>query len=114
RVLIITDRTELDEQIERVFKGVDEDIQRSQSGAHLLASINQPNPWLLCSLVHKFGRHAEDDDESAANDYIEELRKNLPNNFSVKGNVFVFVDECHRTQSGRLHDAMKAILVNDS
>ena len=113
RVLIITDRTELDEQIEKVFKGVDEDIQRSQSGAQLLASINEPNPWLLCSLVHKFGRHG-DDDEHAADDYIGELRKNLPKDFSVKGNLFVFVDECHRTQSGSLHDAMKAILVSDS
>lgn len=111
RVLIITDRTELDEQIEKVFKGVDEDIERSRSGAHLLASVNEPNPWLLCSLVHKFGRHSEDD-ENAADDYIEELRKNLPKDFSVKGNLFVFVDECHRTQSGKLHDAMKAILVS--
>ena len=113
RVLIVTDRTELDEQIEKVFKGVDEDIERSRSGAHLLASVNEPNPWLLCSLVHKFGRH-NDDDENAADDYIEELRKNLPKDFSVKGNLFVFVDECHRTQSGKLHDAMKAILVSDS
>lgn len=114
RVLIITDRTELDEQIEKVFKGVDEEIQRSQSGAHLMASINEPNPWLLCSLVHKFGHHGDDEDENSADDYIEELRKNLPKDFSVKGNLFVFVDECHRTQSGKLHDAMKAILVNKS
>lgn len=114
RVLIITDRTELDEQIEKVFKGVDETIERSKSGADLLASINQPNPWLLCSLVHKFGRHGEDSDEMEAEDYIEELRKNLPKDFSVKGNLFVFVDECHRTQSGTLHDAMKAILVSES
>ena len=114
RVLIITDRTELDEQIEKVFKGVDEDIQRSSSGAHLLASINEPNPWLLCSLVHKFGHHSDDDDEDSANDYIEELRKSLPKDFSVKGNLFVFVDECHRTQSGKLHDAMKAILISDA
>ncbi|PXX47169.1 type I restriction endonuclease subunit R [Undibacterium pigrum] len=114
RVLIITDRTELDEQIEKVFKGVDEDIQRSSSGAHLLASINAPNPWLLCSLVHKFGRHIDDEDENAADDYIDELRKNLPANFSVKGNLFIFVDECHRTQSGKLHDAMKAILVSEA
>ena len=35
RVLIITDRTELDEQIERVFKGVNEDIHRTQSGPDL-------------------------------------------------------------------------------
>ena len=32
RVLLITDRTELDEQIEKVFKGVSEDIHRTQSG----------------------------------------------------------------------------------
>jgi type I restriction enzyme R subunit len=27
-----------------------------------------------------------------------------------KGNLFVFIDECHRTQSGDLHEAMKTIL----
>lgn len=112
RVLIITDRTELDEQIEKVFKGVDEKIERSKSGAGLLASLNESNPWLLCSLVHKFGRHGEDDDETSTEEYLEELKGNLPKDFSVKGNLFVFVDECHRTQSGRLHDAMKAILVS--
>ena len=36
RVLIITDRTELDEQIEKVFKGVNEDIYRTKSGADLV------------------------------------------------------------------------------
>jgi type I restriction enzyme R subunit len=116
RVLIITDRTELDEQIEKVFKGVDEDIERSKSGAGLLASLNQPNPWLMCSLVHKFGRkgeQSEKSDELATQDYIEELKSHLPKDFSVKGNLFVFVDECHRTQSGALHEAMKAILVAD-
>jgi len=42
--------------------------------------------------------------------YIEELQKALPAGFAAKGNLFVFVDECHRTQSGELHKAMKAIL----
>jgi type I restriction enzyme R subunit len=114
RVLIITDRTELDEQIEKVFTGVDETIERSKSGEGLLASINQPNPWLMCSLVHKFGRKGEQAEEAATQSYIEDLKKNLPKDFSVKGNLFVFVDECHRTQSGSLHDAMKAILVAES
>ncbi len=41
---------------------------------------------------------------------IEELREALPTDFKAKGNIFVFVDECHRTQSGDLHEAMKAIL----
>jgi type I restriction enzyme R subunit len=41
RVLIITDRTELDEQIEKVFGGVNESIYRSTSGADLIAKLNQ-------------------------------------------------------------------------
>ena len=38
------------------------------------------------------------------------MKKALPPDFKAKGNLFVFVDECHRTQSGELHEAMKAIL----
>ena len=34
----------------------------------------------------------------------------LPAGFEAKGELYVFVDECHRTQSGKLHKAMKAIL----
>src|SRR5690606_35065563 len=30
--------------------------------------------------------------------------------YSPKGDVYVFVDEAHRTQSGKLHDAMRALL----
>ncbi|MBY6212363.1 HsdR family type I site-specific deoxyribonuclease [Microbulbifer agarilyticus] len=114
RVLIITDRTELDEQIEQVFSGVDEDIYRTDSGADLIATLNQPSPWLVCSLVHKFGRSGNDDSESESDKataaFIDELTGNLPDGFSAKGDLFVFVDECHRTQSGRLHAAMKRIL----
>ena len=62
RVLIITDRTELDEQIEKVFKGVNEDIYRTKSGADLIATLNATTPWLVCSLIHKFGGK-EDGDE---------------------------------------------------
>jgi type I restriction enzyme R subunit len=44
RVLVITDRTELDEQIEKVFKGVNEEIVRTKSGADLIAKLNDTNP----------------------------------------------------------------------
>lgn len=106
RVLIITDRTELDEQIEKVFKGVQEDIYRTTSGADLLAKLNDAEEWLICSLIHKF----EGKEEGEVESYLAELTRNMPTNFQVKGNLFVFVDECHRTQSGVLHDAMKALL----
>ena len=44
RVLIVTDRTELDEQIEKVFKGVSEDIRRTASGADLVACSSEAAP----------------------------------------------------------------------
>ena len=40
------------------------------------------------------------------------MKKALPPGFKAKGDIYVFVDECHRTQSGELHEAMKAILPN--
>lgn len=110
RVLIITDRTELDDQIKKVFNGVDEDIYKSKSGADLIATLNQPNPWLVCSLVHKFGHQSEEDDTAATDDFIAEIKTSLPSDFVAKGDLYVFVDECHRTQSGKLHTAMKALL----
>lgn len=109
RVVIITDRTELDEQIEKVFKGVSEEIHRTKSGADLVAALNTPSPWLICSLIHKFGRKTDDESGDVV-DFIEQLKKSLPEGFDAKGNIFVFVDECHRTQSGQLHRAMKEIL----
>lgn len=108
RVLVITDRTELDEQIEGVFGGVNESIYRATSGADLIGTLNRSQPWLLCSLVHKFGPVESED--AAASRYIAELNSQLPNGFRAKGNLFVFVDEAHRTQSGKLHKAMKALL----
>ncbi len=110
RVLIITDRTELDDQIEKVFSGVDEEIYRTKSGADLISVLNEANPWLMCSLVHKFGRQSEKEDDALTDEFITDLKKSLPKDFKVKGNLFIFVDECHRTQSGRLHEAMKSIL----
>ena len=106
RVLVITDRTELDEQIEKVFIGVNEEIYRTKSGADLIARLDGTNPWLLCSLIHKFGGREDGDFEG----YIEEVRRALPPGFTAKGDIFVFVDECHRCQSGELHKAMKSIL----
>lgn len=108
RVLIITDRDELDKQIEKVFKGVSEDIYRTKSGMDLIGKLNATTPWLLCSLIHKFGNKEEADYDA----YIEDLKKTLPRDFRAKGDIYIFIDECHRTQSGKLHEAMNKILPN--
>jgi len=105
RVAIITDRDELDRQIERVFKDAGETIHRSQSGRDLMAQLAQPNPRLLCSLVHKFGRRDVDDFEAFLRDLAAQPSQ-------TQGEIYVFVDECHRTQGGKLHRLMKAMMPN--
>lgn len=103
RVLIVTDRDELDKQIERVFADSGDAIHRTSSGHDLMAQLAQAKPRLLCSLVHKFGRKGVDDFDA----FVEEL-KSQP--CLAVGELFIFVDECHRTQSGKLHKTMKALL----
>lgn len=109
RVLIITDREELDAQIEGQFLGVGETFHRAPSGKKLLDALNTKENRFIGSLVHKFGRHSDEGDFDA---YVKELKDNTGLNFKAKGDIYVFVDECHRTQSGKLHDAMKTILPN--
>ena len=120
RVLIITDRTELDEQIETIFKGVEEKIVRTKSGKDLVNNLSATTPWLLCSLIHKFGNKAggkrqtskdSAEEEGDVDGFIEDMKRNLPSGFKAQGDIFVFVDECHRTQSGKLRKAMKEIVL---
>lgn len=128
RVLVITDRTELDMQINNTFLGAQESIHRAKSSDDLLDTLQNGSEWLICSLIHKFGRHIDpatgeeiigDDNASIPLEkYLDELQNILkakyPTGFKAKGqNKFVFVDECHRTQGGRLHEAMRAIMGDD-
>lgn len=110
RVLIVTDREELDDQIEKAYKGVDEDIIRTKSGENLVNIINAYEHRLICSLIHKFGKKGGEVTDKDYDKYIEEIKKALPKDYSAKGDFVVFVDECHRTQSGKLHIAMKTII----
>ena len=61
-------------------------------------------------MIHKFGGKDDGDGEGDIATYIEDMKKALPTGFKPKGDIYVFVDECHRTQTGELHKAMKAIL----
>jgi len=103
RVAIVTDRDELDKQIERVFAEAGEAIKRTSSGRDLMSQLGQARPRLLCSLVHKFGPKGVDDFDA----FIKDLQAQPS---PTVGDLFVFVDECHRTQSGKLNRVMKAMM----
>jgi type I restriction enzyme R subunit len=94
RVLIITDRDELDKQIEGVMRnagviGEEEPSPRITSRAEFTQKLGSATPRLLCALVHKFD---------------PDLTGPPP---KVAGRFYVFVDECHRTQGGDMNKQMK-------
>lgn len=96
RILIVTDRRELDAQIQGVFERIGDPIYRTDSKKDLLSVLFENKKFLVGSLVHKF-----DDND------LEDLKKQ-----PVLKEWIVLVDECHRTQGGKLHNAMKSLLPN--
>ncbi len=111
RVLVFTDRKELDKQIEEVFSNAEEKIYRAKSCNDLLQSLNEYSKGrLICSLIHKVGSSVDENSDKNYADYVKELTKYKNEVYSAKGDIFVFVDECHRTQAGLLHEEMKRIL----
>ena len=110
RVVIITDREELDDQIETLFYNVNEKIRRAKSCADLRTILNKNEDSIVCSLIHKYGHNSGKD--SDIKKYLDELLRDLPANFSAKGNIFAFIDECHRTNSNKLHQAVRTLMPN--
>lgn len=120
RVIIITDRTELDIQIQLNFTNAENEMYRTDSTSDLLDTLHDGKQWLLCSLVQKFAIHKKGEEEKSSvqislDKYLKQLEDYIkiayPNGFTVRGkNIFIFVDECHRTQGGRLHEGMRKIM----
>jgi type I restriction enzyme R subunit len=95
RILVVTDRDELDKQIEGVMKnagviGADSPSLRITARAEFVQKLGAATPRLLCALVHKFDP--------------ADLNGPPP---PVQGRFYVFVDECHRTQGGDMNRQMK-------
>ncbi len=107
RIAIITDRDELDKQIKSVFLGAGQNVEKARSGRALQQLLELPQHRLICSLVHKFGAKARGVDNFDA--FLNDMKANST---KLNGDFYIFVDECHRTQSGRLHQVMKAMLPN--
>ena len=108
RVVIITDRDELDKQIRDLFIDIDEKIRRAKSGADLRAILNKSDDRVVCSLIHKYGHNAGKD--SGIDSYRRELLDNLPADYEAKGHIVAFIDEAHRTNSGKLHEAVRQLM----
>ena len=100
RILVVTDRDELDKQIEGVMRntrviGENSPPPRITSRAEFVAELGATTPRLLCALIHKFDP--------------ADLNGPPP---PIHGRFYVLVDECHRTQGGDMNKQMKRWLEN--
>ncbi|SHH15967.1 type I restriction endonuclease subunit R [Desulfosporosinus lacus] len=94
QVLVITDRIELDSQIHKTFNHSRLKAERASSGRNLVDLINSNGADIITSLVHKF---------DTASKHQEPVKSK---------NIFVLIDESHRTQYGELHIKMKRVFPN--
>lgn len=97
RIVIVTDRTDLDDQISKTFKATGQEPKRAATGEHLLTLIENKTP-VITTVIHKF--RAGLNKRRVADDSPD---------------IFVLVDESHRSQYGNLdslHARMREVLPN--
>lgn len=98
RVIIVTDRVDLDKQIAGTFKdcNLKKEVLPVLTGKHLLELIRKKNPAVITCLVQKF----------------ESARKNREDFVDTDKNIFVLIDEAHRTQGGIANAEMNMTIPN--
>lgn len=94
QVLVITDRIELDSQIHKTFNHSRLKAERAASGRNLVELINDSGADIITSLVHKFDKASKQQKPVKSKD------------------IFILIDESHRTQYGELHIKMKTVFPN--
>ncbi|MBP9163395.1 MAG: type I restriction endonuclease subunit R [Leptospiraceae bacterium] len=95
KVILVTDRVDLDDQIYKTFKNCGKEVVQATSGENLFRHIEDNKANIITTIIDKF--------ESG-------LRKNKLK--SESRNIFVLVDESHRTQYGISHASMKRVFPN--
>jgi type I restriction enzyme R subunit len=91
RVILVTDRINLDEQIYGTFHKCGKEIVQATSGKHLIELIRGGKADIIATVIDKF--------EAAA---AEKVVDSNPN-------IFVLVDESHRSQYGAIHAKMRQV-----
>jgi len=94
QVIVVTDRIDLDKQIHKTFTHSRLTASRAKSASHLVELLNNDNVDIATTLVHKF-------------DNAIKLQKPIESK-----DIFILIDESHRSQYGELHIKMKKLFPN--
>lgn len=96
KVIVVTDRVELDKQIHQTFNHSRLKASKANSGKHLVELINDNNADVVTTLINKFDTAVRNQEPIQSKD------------------IFILVDESHRTQYGELNIKMKKVFPNAS
>ena len=95
KIILVTDRIDLNTQITETFQKCHLEVQEAQTGKHLVELIESPTDAVITTLIHKF--------EAAINQ--------VKNGFTSP-NIFVLIDEGHRSQYGTFNVKMQKVFPN--
>ncbi len=94
RFVLVSDRINLDKQLRDNFVKAQMSPSRAKTGKGLIGLLKDKGEIVITTLVHKF-------------DTAAKTRVRIKDD-----NIFLLVDESHRTQSGQLHNFMVDVLPN--
>lgn len=95
RIILVTDREDLDKQLKNTFLACGLEPQRATTGRHLLEMVAAKHSGIITTLIHKF--------EKALN--VKKLVDASPD-------IFILVDESHRTNFGSFAARMRQMFPN--
>jgi type I restriction enzyme R subunit len=95
KVVIVTDRVDLDDQIYSTFKKCQIPVLQANTGKHLIELMNSKSDAVITTIINKF--------DTAVNQAKEPF---------TSPNIFVLVDEGHRSQHGIFNIAMEKTFPN--
>ncbi|TDO05390.1 type I restriction endonuclease subunit R [Sunxiuqinia elliptica] len=95
KILLVTDRIDLDDQITETFKKCQMPVENAQTGRHLVDLLSSKGDAVITTLIHKF-----------------EAAVNQTKNGFESPNIFVLVDEGHRSQYGSFNIKMQKVFPN--
>ena len=95
KIVLVTDRIDLDEQLKKNFLHTGYEVNQAATGKGLSKLLNSKKPRIISTVINKF--------EAAVGKGKTKIKD---------PNIFVLVDEGHRTQYGSFHARMRQALPN--
>ncbi|MBN9337551.1 MAG: HsdR family type I site-specific deoxyribonuclease, partial [Chryseobacterium sp.] len=96
QIILVTDRIDLDGQITKTLQKVEVDVINAASGKQLVSLLKGNGDFVITTIINKF----------------DAAVKSLSDNQLTSHNIFVLIDEAHRTQHGIFNVNMEKVLPN--